>query len=87
MDKEPEAPAAAPAAGISHRADLSPKPLPTRRVKPRVQKLDKQGRAQATGRRKNAVARVWLKPGRGAVTGEWQAIKRFTSPGRRSAWS
>jgi small subunit ribosomal protein S9 len=35
---------------------------------PRVQKLDKQGRAYATGRRKNAVARVWLKPGKGTVT-------------------
>jgi small subunit ribosomal protein S9 len=35
---------------------------------PRVQKLDAQGRAQGTGRRKNAVARVWLKPGRGNVT-------------------
>lgn len=34
---------------------------------PRVQKLDAQGRAYATGRRKNAVARVWLKPGRGKV--------------------
>ena len=34
---------------------------------PRVQKLDKQGRAYATGRRKNAVARVWLKPGKGNV--------------------
>ena len=31
----------------------------------RVQKLDKQGRAYATGKRKNAVARVWLKPGAG----------------------
>ena len=34
---------------------------------PRVQKLDAQGRAYATGRRKNAIARVWLKPGRGKV--------------------
>ncbi len=34
---------------------------------PRVQKLDAQGRAYATGRRKDAVARVWLKPGKGAV--------------------
>ena len=34
---------------------------------PRVQKLDKQGRAYATGRRKDAVARVWLKPGKGTV--------------------
>ncbi len=31
-------------------------------------KLDKFGRAYATGRRKDAVARVWLKPGTGKVT-------------------
>ncbi len=30
-----------------------------------VQKLDGQGRAYATGKRKNAVARVWIKPGPG----------------------
>lgn len=35
---------------------------------PREPKLDKQGRAYATGRRKNAVARVWIKPGKGTVT-------------------
>lgn len=34
----------------------------------REQELDKQGRAYATGRRKDAVARVWLKPGTGKVT-------------------
>ncbi|QCI68914.1 30S ribosomal protein S9 [Phreatobacter stygius] len=33
-----------------------------------VQKLDKQGRAYATGKRKNAVARVWVKPGKGTIT-------------------
>ena len=32
-----------------------------------VQKLDKQGRAYATGKRKNAVARVWIKPGAGKI--------------------
>ncbi len=32
-----------------------------------VQKLDAQGRAYATGKRKNAVARVWIKPGKGKV--------------------
>ena len=31
------------------------------------QKIDAQGRSYATGRRKNAVARVWLKPGTGKV--------------------
>lgn len=33
-----------------------------------VQKLDKFGRAYATGKRKNAVARVWIKPGKGKIT-------------------
>ena len=32
------------------------------------QKLDKQGRAYATGKRKDAVARVWIKPGKGQIT-------------------
>lgn len=31
-------------------------------------KVDAQGRAYATGKRKNAVARVWVKPGSGKVT-------------------
>ena len=33
-----------------------------------VQKLDKLGRAYATGKRKNAIARVWIKPGKGMIT-------------------
>ena len=33
----------------------------------REQELDQQGRAYATGRRKDAVARVWLKPGSGKI--------------------
>ena len=33
-----------------------------------VKKVDKQGRAYATGKRKDAVARVWIKPGAGKVT-------------------
>ena len=32
-----------------------------------VQKLDAQGRAYATGKRKDAVARVWIKPGPGQI--------------------
>ena len=46
------------AAEIAAKADV---PL-------REQELDKQGRAYATGRRKDATARVWLKPGTGKVT-------------------
>jgi len=34
----------------------------------REQELDAQGRAYATGRRKDAVARVWVKPGSGKIT-------------------
>ena len=33
-----------------------------------TRKRDAQGRSYATGRRKNAVARVWIKPGSGKVT-------------------
>jgi small subunit ribosomal protein S9 len=33
-----------------------------------VQKLDAHGRAYATGKRKDAVARVWIKPGSGKIT-------------------
>jgi small subunit ribosomal protein S9 len=40
-------------------------PAPAAEAKP---KLDAQGRAYATGKRKNAVARVWLKPGAGKIT-------------------
>lgn len=32
------------------------------------QKLDDQGRAYATGKRKDAIARVWVKPGQGRIT-------------------
>ena len=41
----------------------APAPMPLRE-----QIIDKQGRAYATGRRKDAVARVWLKPGTGKIT-------------------
>jgi small subunit ribosomal protein S9 len=34
----------------------------------REPKIDSQGRAYATGKRKNAVARVWIKPGKGEIT-------------------
>ncbi len=33
-----------------------------------VRKVDAQGRAYATGKRKNAIARVWVKPGTGKIT-------------------
>ena len=42
-----------------------------------VQKLDKQGRAYATGKRKNAVARVWIKPGGGKILVNTKAVETF----------
>ena len=42
-----------------------------------VQKLDKQGRAYATGKRKNAVARVWVKPGKGTITVNTKPVEVF----------
>ena len=59
-----EAPAAeAPA----DEAPATPQP-PVQDAAPlREQQLDKYGRAYATGRRKDAIARVWLKPGSGKI--------------------
>ena len=50
-------------------ADEAPAPfVPEQGEAPlREQQLDKFGRAYATGRRKDAVARVWLKPGSGKI--------------------
>src|SRR5437588_1045280 len=42
-----------------------------------VQKLDKQGRAYATGKRKDAVARVWIKPGSGKITINTRVIETY----------
>ena len=35
---------------------------------PAEPKIDAQGRSYATGKRKNAIARVWIKPGKGKIT-------------------
>ena len=40
-------------------------------------KIDKQGRAYATGKRKNAVARVWIKPGKGTITVNTRPVEIF----------
>ena len=42
-----------------------------------VQKLDKQGRAYATGKRKDAVARVWIMPGAGKILINDAAIETY----------
>src|SRR3954471_23562865 len=40
-------------------------------------KIDPQGRAYATGKRKNAVARVWIKPGGGKILVNTRAVEQF----------
>lgn len=55
----PEAPVA--------EAPAAPPAPPVESAPLREQQLDKFGRAYATGRRKDAVARVWLKPGSGKI--------------------
>ena len=68
----PEAPAPAPEAEAPASAEATSDeptaPPPVQEAVPlREQQLDKYGRAYATGRRKDAIARVWLKPGSGKI--------------------
>jgi small subunit ribosomal protein S9 len=69
LTKEPTAapePEATEAAAPADEAPAAPPP-PVEAAPLREQQLDKYGRAYATGRRKDAVARVWLKPGSGKI--------------------
>ena len=50
--------------GLEALAELQPQ----EEAVPGEPKIDDLGRAYATGRRKNAIARVWIKPGNGRVT-------------------
>jgi small subunit ribosomal protein S9 len=62
----PEAVAeAAPDEAPAESVEVAP---PVETVPLREQEIDDLGRAYATGRRKDAVARVWLKPGKGMIT-------------------
>lgn len=61
------------AAGAAAQAPVAAEAVaPVAPVQPaaplREKEVDAQGRAYATGRRKDAVARVWLKPGTGKIT-------------------
>ncbi|HEY6027268.1 MAG TPA: 30S ribosomal protein S9 [Pseudolabrys sp.] len=42
-----------------------------------VKKVDKLGRAYATGKRKDAVARVWIKPGSGKIVVNTKTVEVF----------
>ena len=61
-------------------APVGTAPTPTEQVK-REPKRDPWGRSYATGRRKNAVARVWIKPGKGEITvNNKKVVQYFARP-------
>ena len=70
-----EAPAGDPKT-LTDLADLGPAAAPAE-APVYEQQIDPQGRAYATGKRKDAVARVWLKPGAGRVTVNDRDIEVF----------
>jgi small subunit ribosomal protein S9 len=53
------------------------KPAPAPQTPTYVQVLDKQGRAYATGKRKDAVARVWIKLGAGKILVNERAVEVY----------
>jgi len=55
-------------ATLQSLADLGQQAETTVEAPVHVQKLDAYGRAYATGKRKDAIARVWIKPGSGKIT-------------------
>jgi small subunit ribosomal protein S9 len=64
--------------GFESLRELEGAQPPPREAPPlREQKLDQFGRAYATGKRKNAIARVWLKPGKGAIIVNGKALEIY----------
>ena len=53
---------------------IAPQPEETAPAEPVI---DEHGRSYATGRRKDAVARVWIKPGPGKITVNGRDVSRY----------
>jgi small subunit ribosomal protein S9 len=64
------------AESITNLADLGAATGQEPRAMPEP-KRDAQGRSYATGKRKNAVARVWVQPGKGQITVNGRTIEVF----------
>lgn len=56
------------AQGFESLGEMTGAPAPQQDAPLREKKVDQFGRAYATGKRKNAIARVWVKPGNGKIT-------------------
>lgn len=77
-------PTTAPTSGLRKSAANIIASMSTAEPQQRGKEIDAQGRSYATGRRKNAVARVWIKPGSGKITinGKDQSVY-FARPTQR----
>lgn len=62
---------------ISSLADLGKAKTAAIVAAPKEPVLDAQGRAYATGKRKNAIARVWIKPGSGKITVNGRPLEQY----------
>ena len=72
-----EADATVKADAVSIDADAAPSEALADETRVHVQKLDEHGRSYATGKRKDAVARVWIKPGAGRITVNGREVDRY----------
>ena len=77
-------PKAAPLADLKNIAnkpaakpEAAPKATQAATQDPNTPKLDQFGRAYATGKRKNAIARVWIKPGSGKITVNGRGVEVY----------
>ena len=61
------------ALGQDHRAQASVQVGP----KEYIRVVDAQGRSYATGKRKNSIARVWVKPGSGQITVNGRKVETY----------
>ncbi len=63
-------------ADFSSLADLQAAPAASA-APVHLRKVDAQGRAYATGKRKNAIARVWIKPGSGRIVVNTRTVEVY----------
>jgi small subunit ribosomal protein S9 len=65
-------------ATLQSLADLGQEAAPAALEAPKYEKkIDAQGRAYATGKRKDAVARVWIKPGPGQIVVNEKPVEQY----------
>ena len=64
-------------ANLGQAMGLGSAPAAAATAVPAKPKLDKQGRAYATGRRKDATSRVWVKRGKGKITVNGKTIEQY----------